>query len=83
MVMLECGEGDLGWALWKSWGLFSRSCVLSSCQGVCGSLAGKRLRGKGRICFVVRVAHKFGLFGTLDKEFTTMVSCIFYSLIRN
>ena len=74
MVMMECGEGDFGRALWKSRGLFCRSCVLSRWQGVCGSLAGKRLTGKGRISFVVRVANKFGLFGTLDKEFLTKVS---------
>lgn len=31
--------------------------------------AWKKLTGKGRMFFVVRIGYNFGLFGTLDKEF--------------
>lgn len=69
MVMVECGEGDFGWALWKC----CRFSVLSRWQVVCGSVAGKRLTGKGRISFVERTGYKFGLFGSLDKEITNKI----------
>lgn len=81
--MMECGEGDFGWALWKSCGLSYRSSVLSSWQVVCGSLPGRMLTGRGRISFVVRTGYKCGLFGTLDKESITKVFCAFYSHIKN